>query len=129
MGTYFIAKVISGFGDVIITLICLQAIMSWFVSALPPGGMRFYNLLASLTGAVYTSVPETHGPVRLFDGNRFFTSHRHYRDSDGLQADSSGHSECLTRKNRLNEKKSNDRDAPAKARPFVYQNLTGASFV
>lgn len=49
MGTYFIAKVISGFGDVIITLICLQAIMSWFVSALPPGGMRFYNLLASLT--------------------------------------------------------------------------------
>ena len=49
MGTYFIVRVITGFGNVIITLICLQAIMSWFVSAMPPGVIRFYNLLASLT--------------------------------------------------------------------------------
>ena len=49
MGTYFIVRVITGFGNVIITLICLQAIMSWFVSAMPPGAIRFYNLLASLT--------------------------------------------------------------------------------
>lgn len=28
MGTYFIVRVITGFGNVIITLICLQAIMS-----------------------------------------------------------------------------------------------------
>ena len=40
MGTYFIVRVITGFGNVIITLICLQAIMSWFVSAMPPGVIR-----------------------------------------------------------------------------------------
>lgn len=49
MGTYFIARVIMGFGDVIITLICLQAIMSWFVRMMSAGMMKFYNLVASLT--------------------------------------------------------------------------------
>ena len=48
MGTLFIVRVITGFGDIIIMLICLQAIMSWFAGSLSGGFARFYNLLGSL---------------------------------------------------------------------------------
>ncbi len=49
MGKYFIVRVITGFGDIIIMLICLQAIMSWFVGSLSGGFARFYHSLGALT--------------------------------------------------------------------------------
>ena len=48
MGKLFIVRVITGFGDIIIMLICLQAIMSWFAGSLSGGFARFYGFLGSL---------------------------------------------------------------------------------
>ena len=45
MGSLFLARVITGFGNIIIMLICLQAIMSWFVSVFPNGVAKFYSVL------------------------------------------------------------------------------------
>ena len=41
MGSLFLARVITGFGNIIIMLICLQAIMSWFVSVFPNGCLLY----------------------------------------------------------------------------------------
>ena len=48
MLSFFLARVITGFGDVIIILICLQAIMSWFARAFSGGLMKFYDLLCTI---------------------------------------------------------------------------------
>ncbi len=48
MGSLFLARVITGFGNIIIMLICLQAIMSWFVNVFPNGVARFYNVLCAI---------------------------------------------------------------------------------
>ena len=48
MGAVFLARVIIGFGNVIIMLICLQAIMSWFVNVFPAGVAKFYNVVCMI---------------------------------------------------------------------------------
>ena len=48
MGSLFLARVITGFGNIIIMLICLQAIMSWFVNVFPNGVARFYNVRCAI---------------------------------------------------------------------------------
>lgn len=127
MGTYFIVRVITGFGNVIITLICLQAIMSWFVSAMPPGVIRFYNLLASLTEPFVRPFSEAYREICVFHGNRLFASDRYYRDSVDLQIDRSADSVYLVHQKRFFEKSINQ-DGPEAARPFacIYEHK-GAS--
>lgn len=49
MDKYFLIKVLTGFGNVIIVLICIQSVMSWFVHNLPPSFKKFYSMIASLT--------------------------------------------------------------------------------
>ena len=100
MGTYFIVRVITGFGNVIITLICLQAIMSWFVSAMPPGAIRFYNLLASLTEPFVRPFRKLPRDLRI-PWNRLFASDRYYRDSVDLQIDRSADSVYLVHQKRF----------------------------
>lgn len=127
MGTYFIVRVITGFGNVIITLICLQAIMSWFVSAMPPGVIRFYNLLASLTEPFVRPFRKLTARFAVFHGNRLFASDRYYRDSVDLQIDRSADSVYLVHQKRFFEKSINQ-DGPEAARPFacIYEHK-GAS--
>ena len=48
MVSLFLARVITGFGNIIIMLICLQAIMSWFVSVFPNGVAKFYSVLCTI---------------------------------------------------------------------------------
>ena len=111
----------------IITLICLQAIMSWFVSAMPPGVIRFYNLLASLTEPFVPPVSEAYREICVFHGNRLFASDRYYRDSVDLQIDRSADSVYLVHQKRFFEKSINQ-DGPEAARPFacIYEHK-GAS--
>ena len=127
MGTYFIVRVITGFGNVIITLICLQAIMSWFVSAMPPGVIRFYNLLASLTEPFVRPFRKLTARFAYSMGNRLFASDRYYRDSVDLQIDRSADSVYLVHQKRFFEKSINQ-DGPEAARPFacIYEHK-GAS--
>ena len=40
---------ISAFSNIIILMICVEAVMSWFVQSFTPGIGRFYNMLCSLT--------------------------------------------------------------------------------
>ncbi len=101
MGTYFIVRVITGFGNVIITLICLQAIMSWFVSAMPPGVIRFYNLLASLTEPFVRPFRKLTARFAYSMENRLFASDRYYRDSVDLQIDRSADSVYLVHQKRF----------------------------
>ncbi len=49
MLTNFLAYAISVFGDIIIMLICVRAIMSWFQGAFSYGIRRFYDALGVLT--------------------------------------------------------------------------------
>lgn len=127
MGTYFIVRVITGFGNVIITLICLQAIMSWFVSAMPPGVIRFYNLLASLTEPFVRPFRKLTARFAYSMGIGLFASDRYYRDSVDLQIDRSADSVYLVHQKRFFEKSINQ-DGPEAARPFacIYEHK-GAS--
>ena len=117
MGTYFIVRVITGFGNVIITLICLQAIMSWFVSAMPPGAIRFYNLLASLTEPFVRPFRKLTARFAYSMGIDF-SPLSYYRDSVDLQIDRSADSVYLVHQKRFFEKSINQ-DGPEAARPFA----------
>ncbi len=46
---HFIAYVISGFLDIIVLLIVVQAIMSWFIPVLPASLRRLYGYLSMAT--------------------------------------------------------------------------------
>jgi YggT family protein len=49
MGRYIIATAIYLFSDIVITLICVQAVMSWFTPYFGSTLSRVYNVIAYLT--------------------------------------------------------------------------------
>ena len=47
-----IARVINLFSDIIVILICIGAVMSWFTSSFGPGLWKVYGLIRSVTEPV-----------------------------------------------------------------------------